>query len=102
MVTHQYFIRTWSPFFAGYSDDEVGVTPHKSVPIHTRTARSQEERVKQTVLKREIKATASCIRPSGLFKFISDITIEIPVFWDMALCGFLNNRRENTPIVRLA
>jgi len=102
VVTHRYFIRTWRPLFSGYSDDEVGVTPHKSVPIHTRTARSQEECVKQTVIKCEIEATAFYIRPSGLFKFISDISIEILSFRDMALCGFLNNRLDNTTIDRLA
>jgi hypothetical protein len=78
--TYRCFIRTWRPFLSGYSDDNDAVTPHKSVPIHIRTARRQEECVSQTVIKGEIEATASYIRPSGLFKFISDITIEIPVF----------------------
>jgi hypothetical protein len=78
--TYRCFIRTWRPLLSGYWDDNIAVTPHKSVPIHIRTARRQEECVNQIVITGEIEATASYIRPSGLFKFFSDITIEIPVF----------------------
>jgi hypothetical protein len=80
--TYRCFIRTWRPSLSGYSDDEFGVTPHKSVQIHLRTARNQEVCANQTVIKDRIEATASYIRPTGLFKFISDITVEIPVSWD--------------------
>jgi hypothetical protein len=58
--------------------------------------------VNQTVIKGGIETTASYTRASALFRFISDITIEITVFWDTALCGFVNSRGYNTHIDGLA
>jgi hypothetical protein len=58
--------------------------------------------VNQTVIKCGMEATASYITPSGLFKFVSDITTDIPFFRDMVICGFLNSRVDFTLIDRLA
>ena len=83
-------------------DIEVGVIHHKSVSIHVRRARNQAEYVNQTVSKRGMEATTAYIRSFGLFRVIADIITGIIIFWDTALCGFVNIRSDNTLIDGLA